>query len=151
MTSTDDTPEKKKITWIELMMFIALLAIITIGTLEFDSLDGRGPLLRSRADNLVATSALSPENKAVVDAYVACWNDRSISLPSPKCALDAVALGRSQGRTEEGVSELIGSMGVFENGCEDSYPRKLISVMKNDELLTLMGTWCSSHRPNKSS
>ena len=159
MTST--APENKKTAWIkvitwfeeitliEVMMVAALLAVITIGALEFDSLDRRGPVLQSRAEHLVATSAVSPENKTVVDAYVACWNDRSIS-PSPKCALDAVALGRSQGRTEDGVSELIGSMGIFENGCEDSPPRNLISISKNEELLTLMATWCTNHGPKKS-
>jgi hypothetical protein len=150
MSSTDNAPEKKKITGIELMMVIALIAVITTIAFQFDSLDRRGPVLRSRAEHLAATSAVLPDNKTVVDAYVACWNDRSIS-PSPKCALDAVALGRSQGRTEEGVSEMIGSMGIFENGCEDSDPRNLISVMKNEELLTLMGTWCFNHSPKKSS
>jgi hypothetical protein len=149
MTSTDDAPEKKKICLIELVMVIALISVITVGALEFDSLDGRSKLFRTRTDHWVAASAVSPENKAVVDAYVACWKDDS-RKHSPDCALDAVALGRSQGRTEEGVSELIASMGIFENGCGDSNPpRNLMAVMKNEELLTLMGTWCSSQRAKK--
>lgn len=55
----------------------------------------------------------------MTDAYIACWKDESRST-SPDCALESVAIARSQGRTEDVVSELLGSMGIFEKGCAES-------------------------------
>lgn len=144
MTEICDKPEERRVTWIEVMMVVALLTLITISALRFDSDPWRSALLRYRSDSLEATAAFSLQNKAVVEGYTKCWMDKSIS-PAPKCALDAVALGRSQGRTEAEVSKLIGSMGIFEEGCSRTDSPNLISVMKNDDLKALMATWCQAH------
>lgn len=146
MTETTEHPEKRKPTLIEIVMVGAVCAVVTIGTLKISSDPWSRALLRYRSDNLEATAALSVENKAVVDAYSKCWMDESQS-PSPRCALDAIATARSQGRSEVDVSELIGGMGIFEEGCLRTDHPNLKAVMNNDDLKALMATWCLTHTP----
>lgn len=101
-----------------------------------------GSHLRYRDASLKKTAAMSVENKLVVDEYIRCWQDLRHN-PSPKCALESAAMGRSQGRTEAQVSVLLGNMGIFEQGCIRTDTMDLIAVLANDELKGLMGKWCS--------
>lgn len=130
-------------------MVIALLTIITLGAINyFDPGVIRSALLRSRSDSLEATANASLPNKAVVEGYTKCWKDLSVE-PAPKCALDAVALGRSQGRTEAEISQLLGGMGVFEHGCDTDGVLPISVLRTNEELKSLLSTWCSIQADSK--
>lgn len=151
MPETNAQPKERKATLIEIIMVISLMAIITIGAIQFFDPDVvRGALLRSRSDSLEATANVSLLNKAVVEGYTKCWQDRSVD-PTPKCALDAVALGRSQGRTEAEISQLLGSMGVFEHGCQPDGLLPHSVLLKNQELNTLLSTWCQTQSEKQAS
>lgn len=146
MTEVAEQAEKPKTSVIEVATVMALIAIITIGAIVFMGISSRASHLSHRRESIEATASVSAQNKAVTDGYLKCWGDTSLSA-SPRCALEAAALGGSQGRTVEGVSELMGSMGIFENGCVDPDNSNVLAVQQNAELANLMATWCLTHTP----
>ncbi|WP_338923877.1 hypothetical protein V0M98_37335 (plasmid) [Pseudomonas silesiensis] len=141
-----EVQRQQGLTCLEFILIVVLIGLMVIGALTYMQAQSRGSHIAYRGDELKATAALYVENKVVTDAYIACWKDESRST-SPDCALESVAIARSQGRTEDTVAELLGSMGIFEKGCVESDNNNVKAIHQTPELSKLMTVWCAAHAP----
>lgn len=128
---------------IEAFMVILLIIIISAGAIVGMYSQRASIHLHKREEGIKEVSSLSAEHEVLMRTYMSCWSDVRFSVHQP-CALDVVDLARTQGRLDAEIADILGVLGIFENGCVEPYAQNVRTVDQTPELKKLMGLWCSS-------
>lgn len=107
------------------------------------TLEHNSSFYHRRAYATTELAKTSPENKLIADGYTACLKSRDFYSIGATCALEAVGLARSQGRSEIEVADVLAKIGIFETGCDPELMRYRDVVATTEELSALRSIWCS--------